>query len=248
MAEERGRYQEGVNTNKHNRLMNILAHKVPEFGSVLRAGAPISNETRDFFYKRVSGKRESLIRQVERLFGSLSGHTEARIRYNLFLRDNPNFPDLFKNHIQFFYHFSRGPESISPYDLYTLIYYEQDEEFAKEHPGEGRSSPARIKFKSDFNSTYELKYFNSILNALTNPLPADAEREIDIATNGQYSRNKAARAARAAADAAAAAAGGGGGAAAGGGGGYRGGARRSRKTRRRRSSKSSRGRSSKLRS
>ena len=248
MAEEppKSRYQKGINGGKRNELMHVLAHKVPEFSSLLKAGAQVSNQNRNYYYKRLFGGRGALPRKIDSLWSELSGPTEARVRYELFLQNNPNFPDLFKDE-HFIYSFTHTlnadvdigyillAHSQSPSQYYMYKRQTAESQFRENNPGMVHTSPEFVRFRGDFSSQYELKFFNALLNALTKPLPAEAIREIDIATRGKYSRNLAA------------AGGGGGAAGGGGGGGYRGGARKTRrrnskvrKTRRNRRNRGSR--------
>lgn len=184
---------------------------------------------------------------------------EMAIRYHNFLKNNPEFPDIFKGDElrDMFTKPSRGArEGQGPLGAYIEVYHRM------------HTKNDSVTVKSAFNTRYEIPFLISLLNALVAPLPPAAAEHLRAV----------------AAASAASAAGGGGGAArdelnARANGyvpprprpqprmrlvdpsmyaamangympprGYRGGARRSRKTRRGRSRKSSRRRSSKTRS
>ena len=91
-----------LTNQKRNELMHILAHQRPEFSQVLAAGAEVSKNNRNYFYKKISGKRDQLAKRIGLLWNNLYGETEATFRYDLFLNRNEDFPmyfqtDSFKN-------------------------------------------------------------------------------------------------------------------------------------------------------
>ncbi len=185
-----------------NQLMHILSHQMPEFSSLLRAGVNISNTNKNYFYKHVSGKRFKIERPVEHLWELLSGYTEAKTRYNLFLRNNPRFPELFKTN-DFEREFTSTTSQNEGYGLlrhhhtpnsyYRMIknQYIQEalDKFREENPDATPADieRARLQITSKFNSENERQFFNEILVALTNPLPPDDTRRVDEATQGRYS-------------------------------------------------------------
>lgn len=197
---------------KRNELMHVLSHQIPEFSQLALAGEPIPNV--NYFYKRVSGKRDgSLARRVGSLWRGLTGPTEATFRYDLFLNRNPNFPILFQTddfRRAFTETFSQdGAGGIlghqtSPEQFYFqfsqryLQKLQQDVEAA--NPGASKETIRQefMKLHSKYNSENERQFFNEVLNALTKPLSAVYVRALDAVTRGYYSQEQARRAAEAA--------------------------------------------------
>ena len=201
----------GLPPGKRNELMHVLSHQMPEFSQVLAAGEKISNNNMNYFYKRVSGKRDgSLARRVRSLWMDLTGPTEATFRYDLFLNRNPNFPILFQTDDfksaftqtysqdgaggilghqtspeQFFFQFSQR----------YLQKLRQDVAAANPGASEETIRQEFMKAHSKYNSENERQFFNEVLNALTKPLPDVYVRALDAVTRGYYSQEQAKRAA-----------------------------------------------------
>jgi hypothetical protein len=187
---------------KHNELMHILSHQMPEFSQVLAAGAEIGEENKNFFYKRVSGKRDSVRLRVRSLWSNLTGATEATFRYDLFLDRNPNFPAFFqtiafKNAFTFTVHQNNGrsllghQQSPEMYYMYSEQNYvlKKVNEFKRANPGSTKAEQDKeyMRVKSTFSSENERQFFNEVINALTKPLPEIYANAIDAVTKGAYS-------------------------------------------------------------
>lgn len=172
---------------KRNELMHVLSHQIPEFSQLLLAGEKVPNDNLDYFYKRVSGKRATLTRDVDRRWETLSCPAEALMRYDTFLRCNPDFPDVFKTP-QFEHMFTstiqqgNGTAILGHQVRPTQFFINERDVFSqKPQPYEyRRMDPAARaakekevgRLESSFSTQYEIKYFNALLNALTKPLPA----------------------------------------------------------------------------
>jgi hypothetical protein len=200
----------GLPPEKRNELMHVLSHQMPEFSQVLLAGEKVSNNNLNYFFKRVSGKRDgSLARRVGSLWHKLTGPTEATFRYDLFLDRNPNFPILFQTD-EFKSAFTQtysqdGPGGIlahqtSPENFYfdfTRRYLlDLQDKVEKANPGASQETIRQefMKLHSKYNSENERQFFNEVLNALTKPLPDVYVRALDAVTKGYYSKEQARRA------------------------------------------------------
>lgn len=193
---------------KRNELMHLLSHQIPEFSQVLLAGETISNNNLDYFYKRVSRKRQTLPMQVDSLWSGLSCSTEALMRYDRFLRCNPDFPELFKtpqfedmfvntlgqgNGTAILGHQVRPTQFfITQRDIFSQK--PQPYEYRRMDPAARAAKEKEVgRLESSFSTQYELKYFNALLNALTNPLPpiyVNALKKIVTDRYSQSSRNR----------------------------------------------------------
>ena len=191
-----------LTNQKRNELMHILAHQRPEFSQVLAAGAEVSKNNRNYFYKKISGKRDQLAKRIDLLWNNLYGETEATFRYDLFLNRNEDFPmyfqtDSFKNAFTFTRILDSGVGILGHHTSPLMFYiqarsnYVQDKQnqFRKENPNASQEDldKERMKYMSEFSSEYELGYFNSILNALSKPLPDVYVKALDAVTKGRYS-------------------------------------------------------------
>ncbi len=193
-----------MDPDKRNELMHVLSHQIPEFSQVLLAGETLSNNNLDYFYKRVSGKRVTLPRVVDSRWSSLSGPTEALMRYDRFIRCNPDFPEIFKTP-QFEHMFTNtigqenGTAILGHQTHPTQFFIEERNQYAGViNPHEYRrmnqaTRDARqkdiSKRESEFSTKYELKYFNTLLNALTAPLPPIYGKALEKIVTDPYSRS-----------------------------------------------------------
>lgn len=191
----------GLAPEKRNELMHVLSHQMPEFSQLALAGEPIPNV--NYFYKRVSGKRDgSLSRRVSNLWRGLTGPTEATFRYDLFLNRNPNFPILFQTDefrnafTQTFSQDSGGGilgHQISPDQFFFQFSHRYLKKLQQEveaaNPGASQETIRQefMKVHSKYNSENERQFFNEVINALTKPLSAIYVRALDAVTKGNYS-------------------------------------------------------------
>ncbi len=201
--------------NKFAKLTGVLAQSMPTFSKslgdetdpisgIVRAGVPFNRHNIKTRNMAQGGKliKQKFAKPIIFLWRSLSGPTEARFRYDLFLRDNPNFPRIFKTD-EFINEFIRtfrqdGPaiailgddtDPLDYYNKFAMDYINNAlETYKKENPGKNPTELQTIRKQivADFVYENEYDFFNEMIKALTNPLPPLHTELVNNATRGRY--------------------------------------------------------------